>query len=205
MQEELAIKILKKIGVESFLSSEELDIARYNLTIIIINIEKMFIVYGMAFVANTITVTLCMHIAFSSLRRYAGGWHATTSRGCSLISIFIFVIVPKLALEIVKTSYAFNSLFYYSVIWLLLLSILQFAPADTEKNLVVGFKLRKSRQIKAIIVFCSLITVSFFLPSSYQFAIFLGVLLECLTIHPLYYAMFKRSYNNYEKYEAHDE
>lgn len=201
MYEFLAKKLLISLGGQNFLSQSEFEIAQYNLTIILVNIGKLSLVYSIAWWADTFLYTLLTNLSFVVLRKFSGGWHALNSIMCTLSSLIIFVGLPKILL---KTHWEIKPTTFY--IWWLLLSILvlRYAPADTEANPLVNRSLRRTMKKKAIIIMALVTTLPVFTSCTNQLFCLLGLTIEVITIHPLYYFLLKRSYNNFEKYQTND-
>lgn len=192
--------IFEKELFGKFNSEEKYEQAHYNLQIILINIEKLLFVYTFSFFLSTTLNTFFMHLAYFVLRKYAGGWHAKKSINCTLFSSFSFVAIPWI---FNKINYSFTA----TTIWLMTITIflilILYAPADTEKNPLVSISERMKMKMKATLVaVISLLVVFFVNNETIQFNILSGIILECITIHPVFYKITKRSYKNYEKYES---
>lgn len=192
--------IFEKELFGKFKTEEEYDQALYNLQIIMINFEKLIIVYSMSFFLSVMINTFFMHMSYLVLRKYAGGWHAMKSINCTLFSSFSFVIIPWV-------GKAHSFVFPSSLIWLIIISIsyviIRYAPADTEKNPLISINERNEMRWKAILVTTLiLIMVPFVKDDTIRFNIIAGIVLECVTIHPVFYKLTKRSYRNYEEYES---
>ena len=101
MYEKVSYYLLaKKKILGDFESKEDLEYAQYNLSIILINIEKVVVIYIVAISIGMVTHTLITHVSYLVLRKYAGGWHANNSLNCTALSVLTFVIFPKLLLKL---------------------------------------------------------------------------------------------------------
>lgn len=192
--------IFEKQFFGKFKSEEEYEQAYYNLQIILINIEKVQIIYTMSFFLSTLLNTFVTHLAYLLLRRYAGGWHAKKSINCTLFSFFGFVLIPWIG-NTINCSFTTSTIFILSIVMLYI--VIRYAPADTEKNPLISISRRVKMKRNAILMTClSFLVVFFVKKDTLQFSIISGIILECITIHPVFYKLTKRSYKNYEEYES---
>lgn len=192
--------IFEKEFFGKFKSEEEYEQAYYTLQIVLINIEKVQIIYTMSFFLSTILNTFVMHLAYFLLRRSAGGWHAKKSINCTLFSVFGFVILPWLGN---KANCSFTNFSILILTITMLGIVMRYAPADTEKNPLISISERAKMKRKAILVTLLSFAVALFVRNdTLQFNVISGIILECITIHPVFYKLTKRSYTNYEEYEA---
>lgn len=170
---------------------------KLGIEMLLINITKTSIIYGVSLVCHLFLQTLILHGAYFAVRRYSFGLHANTSLSCTLISILMFVGTPLLSPYINLSSFAVIGL------GLLFTALLyRYAPADTDKFPLIGAdrrrKLRRSSAATCLIVtFIAIITPS----STVTTLLMLGVGLQIIMILPITYKLLKRSVRNYEKYE----
>lgn len=190
--------LLQKVLDSKKLSKDEYEMANYNLQVILINTEKVATIYFVAFITQVFWQTIIMHLSFLLLRNFAGGWHAAKSFFCTVTSVAFFVGLPKIAftLTIVINS---TSLFILCVIPIY--TIIKYSPADTDQNPFTSATNRKFRKTTATVIVMILLSLAFFTSNFFRIPILLGIYSECLLIHPIFYKLTKRSYNNYEKYE----
>ena len=194
--------LIEVLRVEDCMTKDELEVANYNIQVMIINLEKVFIIYGLAIFLGCLVQTMIMHSTFLLLRQCAGGWHAKHSMSCTMFSVLIFDITPKLVLDYHFTLAAKPSFFLYAISICLITIVFQYAPADTEINPLVNLKTRKFKKLKSLIVIVLLLLVVLFKATgSIQLMMLLGISIECVLIHPIYYKIMRRRYNNYETYK----
>ena len=67
---------------------------KLGIEVILINLLKGTVIYGLAFVLNTFYLTLILHTSYLFLRVKSHGLPAKTSLNCSTISIVLFVLLP---------------------------------------------------------------------------------------------------------------
>jgi accessory gene regulator B len=196
----LTLYLLRKIQAQRYMSEIDYENTTYALEILLINLFKSVQVYAVAFVFGVLFETFLMNLAYVFLRIPAGGWHAKSSRNCSIFGLVVFVGIP------VFLKY---SLFTFSFNWLLLLSsivlliVFLYAPSDTEKNPLVSMSERKKKKRKALFSAFLVVCLSlFFVAAKTSTLLITGLVIESLLIHPFFYKLTKRSYKNFENYQT---
>ncbi|WP_066186351.1 MULTISPECIES: accessory gene regulator B family protein [Gracilibacillus] len=180
-------------------SMEELDYLKMKLGIevILTNLTKGIIVYGLAFLLQVFWETLILHGAYVLLRRYSFGLHAKSSIVCTIVSVVLFVVIPYFLRDVVLGNYVIGALFLLSI-----LSIYYFAPADTEKHPLIGEKKRKKLRNKSVLTCIILMIVALVVPiAMIKTMVIAGVAIQVISILPVSYKILQRSYDNYESYE----
>ncbi|MCA5013694.1 MULTISPECIES: accessory gene regulator ArgB-like protein [unclassified Enterococcus] len=184
----------KKLKSHHFLSPEELAYAVYNLEVLLINLEKVMTIYFFALIFQNISTTVIVHLSYFFIRMFAGGWHAQSSIGCTVISVVGFVFLPKivqsLPISIESPAFMLFAIALLAIIW-------KYAPAGTEKKTITDrFQLRKLRW-QAMAVTTVLLIVAYLSTSAdLQILILLGLSIEAITIHPYFYQLMKRGQKN---------
>lgn len=177
----------------SFLLAEKLfDVARsddsdkalwirYCVEVTLINVFKVIQIYLVAYLLDTVLITLITQFSFSVLRRRAYGRHAKTSLGCTLECICYFVLVPKLLSGV---TLPFLLIMMVGVLGLGLIG--RYAPADTANNPVEPETERKKLKRQAIITFGVLLAFQIFCPWPWlTLGVFIGTCAELSTIVPI--------------------
>ncbi|WP_278884209.1 accessory gene regulator B family protein [Ligilactobacillus agilis] len=205
MYEKVSYYLLaKKKILGDFESKEDLEYAQYNLSIILINIEKVVVIYIVAISIGMVTHTLITHVSYLVLRKYAGGWHANNSLNCNALSVLTFVIFPKLLLKLdgLVQNYLLDNKITFLTILLSLYLVWCYAPADTDRNPILRRSTRIKMRNRAMFATIVLIIVLLFINSlSAKLCLLVGMMTEILTITPIFYKLMKRSYANYENYK----
>ncbi|EAC9140583.1 accessory gene regulator ArgB-like protein [Listeria monocytogenes] len=170
---------------------------KYGLEIILINVMKFALVYGIALVTGLLLQTVTVHLSYLWLRRYSFGLHATKTLNCTLISLMMFVLAPFVFQNIPSNNWIVLGTFGF-----ILLNIFLFAPADTESLPLIGEEHRKTLKRKAMIGTLILTGIALLIPfAEMKTLIMVGSLFQVISINPLTYKLLKRRYRNYEKYE----
>lgn len=178
---------------------EELDFlkVRLGLEVILINLTKGIIVYGLAIILNVFFLTLVLHGSYFWIRNKSCGLHAKSSIVCTFVSVFLFVLIPLLVKGIILGPSIVFIVFLISF-WCLS----KYAPADTERQPLIGAKNREKLRLQALsrCIILGLLSLIFAMNPLGTMITF-GVAIQVVFILPITYKLLKRGYCNYEKYE----
>ncbi len=147
---------------KGYITDDEKEIYAYGMFMMISQMLLFVLTVIFGIILNCIVEATIFYIAFQLIRKYAGGYHATTETRCeilSAISIFICVLVIKIS----------NTYIFYDILLICtsvsVVAILIFSPLDTpEKPLDSKEKkyFRKKTWIILLIIL-TIICLSFFL------------------------------------------
>lgn len=169
----------------------------YGMEILLINISKMVVVYFLAWFLGAIIYALVTHIAYVTIKRYSFGLHALNSTVCTLVSCFLFAVVPWLVQGFEVGNIVVVMVFIHVIICLWL-----YAPADTKARPLVGKKLRVKLKVRAVLCGVVIMIVALIVPNgSFKLLLILGAVYQAVSILPVTYKILKRSEKNYEQYE----
>ncbi len=178
-------------------SDEKILEIRYGLESIYLSLFKTIIIIIMSFFIHT-TKELCIFfITYGILRLIAFGLHTKKSLHCWISSIITFGIIPLL----IKNLKLNNNLLIPCSLLILILIII-YAPADTEKRPLINKKKRIIYKVLSTIVSIIYIFIIYYSKNYYiKNIFFFSLLLQCLLILPITYKLFGLSYNNYKRYK----
>jgi len=182
-----------------YLGKKELELQKLALgmEILLINVSKLIIIYLLAAMLGVVVQTAILQAGYMLIKRYSFGLHALNSTVCTVVSCFIFVIVPWL-LNGVGVGNVVVIAVFVPVIWCLY----RYAPADTKARPLVGLKTRKRLKKRAVICGIVLMAIALLSPDQeISFLLTLGAVYQCIGILPFTYRLLKRSEKNYEAYE----
>jgi len=170
---------------------------QYYLEILLLNITKLTVVFGISLILGILPQTLLTLVSFNILRCKAFGVHAKSAFSCFASSVSIFVILVYFANKILINNTIVLILFIiFSVL------VYKYAPADTEKRPITGKKARKRLKKQAVFSILLLMVIALIIPfNSFKILITFGSLIEVVTILPITYIILKRRRDNYENYE----
>lgn len=176
------------------MSEDDESILRYGIQIYYFTISKLVVIMAMAILLNVFWEVCAVTLLIGGLKKYAYGFHADTFWSCIIISVVNFFGIVYLA----KLSFG-----PYAKILIILVSLIIFyiyAPADTEERPLVDAEERKKMKYKAIITAIVYCLVSLFVKEYLSNMIILSLMFVGFNTCPIPYKIFKKEYNNYEKY-----
>lgn len=176
-------------------SEKEIKKLRYGLEGIYLTLTKTIVIFLVALLLGIFKEVLICLILFNIIRYFAFGFHAEKSSQCLIISLFNFILIPYIFLNI-NTSLSIKLI----ICGLCLLLILIFAPADTIKR---PLKNKKKRLIRKALTFLTGLLYTL-LVVVFKDSYIADLLVSCLVIaiivvNPVTYFIFKQPYNNYKK------
>jgi len=197
MIEKISMNIATVIFEQKQLNRLDYLKTKLGLEILLINLTKGLLVYGVALVVGTLFQTLVTHLAYSLMRRVSFGLHAKSSLNCTLISLIMFVAIPFLAQNVVINNFIVTPIFIICIA-----CFYRFAPASTEKNPLVGAKRRKRLKTQSVLFCAGIMVFVLLIPfPMVKVLMTLGVIMQTIWILPITYKILKRSRKSYEQYE----
>lgn len=169
----------------------------YGLEVILCNTVALVFILAFAIVFHCLKEFVVVFIAFRTCRKYAHGVHAKNHVNCIVASTLILVFIPVLSRYLVleNSIIALLGTFYVAMFAL-------YAPADTEKNPIIGPKIRERLRRKAVFAAMALIVFAMAIPIDWiKLCIVYGIAVECVFILPITYKLLNKRRNNYGKYE----
>lgn len=145
LSKKLTARLLKK-GV---INDEEQELYIYALFILISSLMYLVLVGILGLILNCFFESIIFFIAFQFIRKYAGGYHASTETRCeimSTLSMIASVVIIKLA-----KAYDFKTILLCVAVAAALL-ITVFCPLDTPEKLLSKKEFRYFRKISWIIL-----------------------------------------------------
>ena len=167
---------------KGYITDNEKEIYAYGMFMMISQM-LLFVLTGIfGIIFSCIDKATIFYIAFQLIRKYAGGYHATTESRCeilSAISIFICVFVIKIS----------NTYNFYDVLLICtsvsVIAILIFAPIDTpEKPLDSNEKkyFRKKTWIIVLIILTIICLSLFFEINTFTYPCCMSLILESILL-----------------------
>ena len=176
----------------------EFDKLKLGAEIFLISVSKYIIIYSLAVWLGVLPQTFATHVAYGLIKRYSFGLHALNSTVCTVVSCIMFVFIPLLLTDLRVNNYM------VVIVFAVVIGILyRYAPADTEARPLIGSRLRKELNRKAVTCGVVVGTAAFLIPSeSIRLLLMLGAVYQSISILPLTYKILRRSERNYESYEC---
>ena len=179
------------------ISKDELDKIMYGLEGLYLTIQKMIIVFLIAFLLKILKEVIIFIILYNLIRYLAFGVHAKNSLFCLIYSIIAFIGIPLLTKYISINFYIKISLFIVSI-----LLIIIYSPADTINRPIISKKRRILYKILSSTLSTIYMIISLNIDNSYiSNLILFALLLETIMILPITYKLLKMPYNNYKTFK----
>ena len=181
------------------ITDEKAEIILYGLQLLIGEVPKMFILFGISFLLGFGPYMVFAYIAIMPYRAASGGFHLHTHLGCIIgSSIFYYgnVILSKFLVLSDIQKYILIGL---SLIFGILMVSL-YAPADTENVPIISKKERKNKKILSYITLIITLVVAIFVQDRILSNILIiGILIQTISITRIAYKITNNKYG-YEVY-----
>lgn len=193
-------RIVDKINRYMKKDGLELKKLEYGVEVLCINITKIFMTLALAYLLDIIFYSLILILSFNLIRRYAFGVHCKKDSSCIIATNMLFVGGAYICKFI-----EVNIIFSIIISLIILISLIKYAPGDTEERPILGKEKRRKLKSKSILCACVNLCIALIIKDEIiGNLIFIGTLLECISINPLVYKLLNRRYRNYEKFETQD-
>lgn len=165
----LSSKITELLINRDVISSENKELYDYGFFILLSQILYFIIALIFGIIFNVLLQSVVFYIAFQFIRKYAGGYHASTEGRCEIMSTLS--ILACIVMIWLSRSYDFPLLlFCISLVAVLVIALL--CPLDTPEKPLSNKELKYFRKISWLILFiiAALIVVSYIFEWSYIFS-----------------------------------
>ncbi|MFR6064855.1 MAG: accessory gene regulator ArgB-like protein [Eubacterium sp.] len=165
----LSSKISDLLIRKSVIDSEDQELYVYGFFILLSQILYFIIAVIFGIIFNVLLQSVVFYIAFQFIRKYAGGYHASTEGRCEIMSTLS--ILACIVMIWLSRSYNFSLLlFCISLAAALIIALL--CPLDAPEKPLSNKELKYFRKISWLILFiiAALIVVSYIFEWSYIFS-----------------------------------
>ena len=170
---------------------------RYGLETLYLTLFKLIIVLIISIFIHTSKELCLLFLIYGILRLTGFGLHTKNSIECWILSIGTFSLIPYLIKYLI-----INPIYMYYTFPIIILLIILYAPADTEKRPLINKHKRLIFKILTIITTIIYLIIIMFTNSIYIKKLFyFSIVLEILLINPLSYKLLGLKYNNYKLYK----
>lgn len=178
------------------ITEEKEEVIEYGLKLIIGEIPKMILLFGVSFLLGFGWYMVFAYIAIMPYRTVSGGFHLHTHIGCIIGSVVFYygtIIISKFLVV--------DNLLRYILIGLSLvfgmLMISMYAPADTENVPIISKKERKIKKILSYIILSITLIVAVFIKDSMLSNILIvGTIIQSLFISRIAYKITNNKYGH---------
>ena len=178
------------------ITDEKAEIILYGLQLIIGEIPKIFILFGISFLLGFGWYMFFAYIAVMPYRATSGGFHLHSHLGCILSTIIFFygnILISRfLVLDNIQKYIIIGLSFIFGI-----LMISMYAPADTEEVPIISKKERKMKKILSYVMLALTLTVALFIPVRMMSNILIiGSIFQSISISRLAYKITKNRYGH---------
>ena len=193
----LVRKIRKKMPE---IDDEKAEIILYGIQLIVGEIPKIFILFGLSFLLGIGWYTIFAYIAIMSYRAASGGFHLKSHLGCILGTSLFYYGNVFLSKFLVLGSIQKYVLITLAVIFGIIMVTL-YAPADTENVPILSKKERKTKKILSYITLILTLTVAGIVQDRIiSNILIIGTIIQTIMITKLAYKLTNNKYG-YEVYK----
>lgn len=149
-------KLSKKIVNQLNILDDEQELYEYGFFILLSQILYFIIAIIIGTICGTVFESIIFYIAFQFIRRYAGGYHASTETRCeifSTLSILACIVVIKLS----KTYDIQTALLIISAVSAVCIFV--FCPLDTPEKPLTDKEFRYFRKISWLILLAIVVAI----------------------------------------------
>ena len=194
---EYILKKMKKKMPE--INDEQAEIITFGLQMIIGELPKMFILFGVGFLFGVGWQMLYAYFAMLPYRATSGGFHLKTHIGCIVATVLFYygniIISNLLYLDSIQKYIIIGLTLIFG---LLMVSI--YAPADTENVPIISKKERKKKKILSYItLILTLVAATLIQDRVLSNILIIGTIIQTLSITRLAYKITRNKYG-YEEY-----
>ena len=194
----ILIKMRKKMPD---ITDEKAEIILYGLQLIIGEMPKMFLLFGLSFLLGIGWYMVFAYIAVVPYKAVSGGFHLHSHLGCIVSTIAFFygnILISKfLVLDNIQKYILIGLSLVFGI-----LMISMYAPADTEEVPIISKKERKTKKILSYVMLTLTLVVALFVPDRMMSNILIiGSIFQSISISRLAYKITKNKYGHevYEK------
>ena len=181
------------------IDDEQAEIITYGLQMIIGEIPKIFVLFGVGFLIGVGWYMLFAYFAMLPYRAMSGGFHLKTHLGCIVGTVLFYygniIISNLLYLDNIQKYILIGLTFIFGM-----LMVSMYAPADTENVPIISKHERRKKKILSYITLSLTLIAAAFVPDRVLSNILIiGTILQSLSITRLAYKITKNKYG-YEVY-----
>ena len=178
------------------ITDENAEIILYGLQLIIGELPKMFILFGLSFLLGIGWYMLFAFIAIIPYKAVSGGFHLHTHIGCILSTVVFFYGVIFISKYLVLNDIQKYILVGLSFIFGILM-VSMYAPADTEEVPILRKKERKLKKILSYIMLTLILGISLIVKDQILSNILIvGSIFQSISISRLAFILTKNKYGH---------
>ncbi|MGN1310425.1 MAG: accessory gene regulator ArgB-like protein [Clostridia bacterium] len=196
MIEKLCMFLTNKIRKEMpEIDDERAEVINYGLQLVVGEIPKLFIIFGLAYILGVLKLTLLSFLFIMPYRMVSGGTHLHTHIGCIIATSVFYIGNSVISQYLVWNS----SLVKYITVFLIwafsMVMIKKYAPADTEAVPILRKKERRTKQILSYVIMSITLLIGTIVKNNIiSNLLIIGTFLQTITITKFMYKITKNKY-----------
>ena len=196
MIEKLCMFLTNKIRKEMpEIDDERAEVINYGLQLVVGEIPKLFIIFGLAYILGVLKLTLLSFLFIMPYRMVSGGTHLHTHIGCIIATSVFYIGNSVISQYLVWNS----SLVKYITVFLIwafsMVMIKKYAPADTEAVPILRKKERRTKQILSYVIMSITLLIGTIVKNNIiSNLLIIGTFLQTITITKSMYKITKNKY-----------
>ncbi|NLK63478.1 MAG: accessory gene regulator B family protein [Tissierellia bacterium] len=144
----ISASLSERIGLRLNSSDNEKEIYAYSIEVLISLLINLIILSITAYILKKQAELITFIVFFSSLRSFAGGYHAKTHIECISLSLFLFVISALSSTYFIE----YGKIILFLGILFSTIMVFVFAPTESENKPLSKKKHKKYRLISRVLV-----------------------------------------------------
>ena len=170
---------------------------KYGLETIYLTIIKTIVFIIISIILSTLKELLLFMLFYGILRLTGFGVHAKKSIHCWISSFITFILIPIFIKYLQLNNIIISILLFISILLLII-----YAPADTPKRPLINKKKRIIYKVLTIFVAATYTILIIIKPTNLiTNSMIYSLLLEGFLVAPISYKLFGVSYKNYKNYK----
>ncbi len=201
MIEKFCSYIVKKMRKQMpEINDEKAEIIMYGIQLIVGELPKLFIIFGISFLLGIGWYMVLAYIAIMPYRATSGGFHLKSHLGCILGTSLFYYGNIFLSKFLVLSN--FEKYMLIAIAWIFgIIMVSLYAPADTENVPIISKTERKHKKILAYITLTITLVVSIIIKdSTISNILIIGTIIQTITITRIAYKLTNNKYG-YEVYQ----
>jgi len=150
MINKLSLFLARKLYCEGKIEDDEIDLYTYGLFVLISQVLLLLVTFILGLLLSCAFESIVLYVSFQSIRKFAGGYHASTETRCEIMSTLSMLMC--LAFIRLSKTYDFQSVL---LILTLIATVWIFAvcPLDTPEKPLTKEEYTRFRTVSRIILF----------------------------------------------------
>lgn len=196
MIEKLCMFLTNKIRKEMpEIDDERAEVINYGLQLVVGEIPKFFIIFGLAYILGVLKLTLLSFLFIMPYRMVSGGTHLHTHLGCIMATSIFYIGNAFISKYLVWNTQVLKYITVFLIWAFSMVMIKKYAPADTEAVPILRKKERRTKQILSYVIMSITLLIGTIVKNNIiSNLLIIGTFLQTITITKFMYKITKNKY-----------